>query len=98
MIVYDMCVDYNNLCSIEDKLKKIEFNLYNSVDRMLKEIEQSQDFLAGHQYERIKTVTINCVDLTRKTIGNIEYARKYIKELQNAVEDYRKCGYSMEAE
>ena len=39
---YDMCVDYDILCGVEDKLQKIEYDLNNSADQMVKAIEKQE--------------------------------------------------------
>lgn len=92
-----MCVDYDTLCSIEDKLQKIEFDLNNSTQKMVDAIQRSQDFLAGNQFEKAKNTTMSCVELSRKTEINIDYAKKYIGDLRMALEEYGRCGYSGEA-
>lgn len=94
--VYDMCVDYDILCVIEDKLQKVEYDLQESTKRMTEAIQRSQDFLAGHQFEKAKNTTMACTTLTGKTEINIKYARDYIGKLRTAFEDYGKCGYTGE--
>lgn len=96
MAGYDMCVDYDTLCTIEEKLQKIEFDLANSTQKMVEAIQRSQDFLAGNQFEKAKNTTMKCVEISRKTETNIEYAKKYICELRTALEEYGRCAYSEE--
>ncbi len=93
---YDMCVDYDVLCDVEDKLQKIEYDLNNSTDQMIRAIQTSQDFLAGNQFEKAKVATASCVEVTRRTGNNIRHAMEYIKKLKAAVDDYGKCGYNGE--
>ena len=94
---YDMCVNYDTLCAIEEKLQKIEFDLNNSTKRMTDAIRRSQDFLAGNQFEKAKQTTMGCVEISRKTEINLGYSRKYICDLRSAMEEYGRCGYSEEA-
>lgn len=96
MTGYDMCVDYDTLCTIEDKLQKIEYDLTNSTQKMVEAIQKSQDFLAGNQFEKAKNTTMSCVEISRKTETNIGYAKKYIGDLRMALEEYGRCGYSRE--
>ncbi len=93
MADYDMCVDYDTLCVIEDKLQKIEYDLTSSTQKMVEAIQKSQDFLAGNQFEKANSITMSCVDISRKTETNIEYAKKYIGGLRTALEEYCKCSY-----
>ena len=61
---YDMFVEYDALCSIETELKKIEFDIESSVEKMTAAIARSQNFLAGYQFEKAKDTTERCVTLT----------------------------------
>lgn len=97
MAGYDMCVDYDTLCAIEEKLQKIEYDLNSSTKKMTDSIQRSQDFLAGKQFEKARNTTMSCVEVSRKTEMNLEYARKYIGELRMALEEYGRCSYSEEA-
>lgn len=97
MAGYDMCVDYDTLCMIEDKLQKIQYDLTNSTQKMIETIQISQDYLAGNQFERAKNTTIKCVEISRNTETNIGYAKTYIGNLRMALEEYGRCGYSGEA-
>ena len=94
---YDMCVDYVILCGVEDKLQKIEYDLNNSADQMVKAIEESQNFLEGYQFEEVKKITASCVEITRKTGTNITHAMEYLGKLKTALEEYGRCGYNREA-
>lgn len=91
---YDMCVDYNVLCDVKDKLRKIEYDLINSTEQMVKAIRSSQGFLTGNQFEMAKGTTASCVEITRKTGNNIKYAMEYIEKLLVALEAYGKCSYN----
>ena len=94
---YDIYVDYNTLCTIEDKLQKIGYDLTESTQKMMESIQRSQDFLAGNQFEKAKAVTANCTALTAQTSTNIKHAQDYIGKLRTALEEYSKCGYPEEA-
>lgn len=96
MAGYDMCVDYDTLCAIEEKLQKIEFDLKGSTQKMVDAIRKSQDFLAGNQFEKAKNTTMSCVEISRKTEINIGYSKKYICDLRTVLEEYGRCGYSEE--
>lgn len=91
---YDICVDYDTLCDMEDKLKKIEYDLHNSSDRMVEAIRSSQSFLAGNQFEKAKMVTTNCIAITRQTGNNVRYAIEYIIKLRSVLEEYGRCNYN----
>lgn len=95
---YDMCVDYGVLCSIEDKLQKIGYDLNNSAEKMDGAIQVSQDFLAGNQFEKAKRTTQLCDEVTRRVGHNIRHAKEYISKLKAAVEEYGECGYKGEHE
>lgn len=93
---YEMFVDYDTLCEIEDKLKKIEYDLNNSTEKMVNAIRKSQEFLSGDQFEKAKITTMNCVELTRKTETNIKYAWDYIEKLCAVLKEYGECSYTGE--
>lgn len=93
MVTYDMCVDYDELCTVEDKLKKIEYDLSNSTEQMVRAIQVSQEFLAGMQFEKAKRTTAACVEVTQKAGNNIRNAIEYIAKLKTALEDYSNCSY-----
>lgn len=94
---YDICVDYNTLCTIEDKLQKISYDLIESTQKMVESIQRSQDFLVGNQFDKAKATTINCTNLTARTSTNIRHAQDYIVKLRTALEEYSRCGYTGEA-
>lgn len=90
---YDMCVDYDTLCTIKDKLEKISYDLNNSTNKMVDAIRVSQNFLAGNQFEKAKRTTDSCVKITQRTKKNIKSAIEYIDKLISVLEDYSKLGY-----
>lgn len=93
MYEYDICVDYDVLCDIEDKLDKIEHDVEASTEKMVGAINRSQDFLAGHQFEKAKNTTMKCTEITRKTQINIKFAKDYISKLRGLIEDYSRGAY-----
>lgn len=94
---YDMCVEYDVLCSIEMELKKIEADIDCSVDRMKAAISRSQDFLEGYQFEKARYTTEQCVSLTTRTRQNIQNARDYVTKLRETIEEYSRYGYPGDA-
>lgn len=93
MSSYDMYVNYDILCDIDGKLKNIEYDVGESTRMMVDAIQRSQDYLAGNQFEKAKAVTAKCNSITQKTQINIAYAREYIRNLQEVVEEYDRLGY-----
>lgn len=92
-IEYDMCVDYDILCAIEDSLNKIAYDLENSTERMKAAIKDSEYFLAGNQFEKAKRTSNSCAELTESMSKNIIRAKKYIEELRSIMEEYGSCVY-----
>ena len=93
---YDMYVDYDILCEIQDKLQKIEHDLYSSAEEMKKTIEISQGHLSGEQFERAKGTTAICIGMTSTTGANIRHSRDYLAKLKTSLEEYGRCAYSGE--
>ncbi len=93
---YDMNVDFDALCAIEENLQRIGTNLSESTERMLLALQSSQGFLAGKQYEKAQKTTMSCIDISTKTCNNITNALTYIAELREALEAYNKCKYEEE--
>ena len=90
---YDICVDSDTLTAAREKLVSIEGNILDSANSMLNAIDHADGFLAGKQFEKAKLCTDKCVELTRRTVDNIENAGKYIDELLFLLEEYCKCTY-----
>lgn len=91
---YDMNVDSDTLRIIEDKLKKINNALSESTNNMLYALQApSQGFLAGHQFEKAKKATMDCIDVTGNAVNNLNNAINYIASLRNIIEKYSMCGY-----
>ena len=90
---YDMCIDYDTLHILKDKLKKIDYDLNNSTKQMQIAIQNSQEFLSGNQFEKAKKTTLNCIELTEKTSSNITHAMEYIDKLMSALDEYDACRY-----
>lgn len=93
---YDICVDYDTLCELQYKLELITHDLTNSTEQMTRAIQNSQEFLAGYQFEKAKRTTMACVDLTAKTGNNIRHAMEYLEKLKGVLEEYGRCAYSGE--
>lgn len=88
-----MNVEYDVLCVVEDRLRKVNSNLYESTEKMVLTLQQSQGFLAGNQFEKAKRTTLNCIETTSKTINNIRNAMEYIEKLKKILEEYSGCEY-----
>lgn len=93
---YDICVDYDTLCEFQYKLELITHDLTNSTEQMTRAIQNSQEFLAGYQFEKAKRTTMACVNLTAKTSNNIRHAMEYLEKLKAVLEEYGRCAYSGE--
>lgn len=93
---YDICVDYDTLCELQYKLELITHDLTNSTEQMTRAIQNSQEFLAGYQFEKAKRTTMACVNLTAKTDNNIRHAMEYLEKLKAVLEEYGRCTYSGE--
>ncbi len=93
---FDINVDYDTLCRLEDKLQYISHDLTESTSQMSQAIQRSQDFLAGNQFEKAKNTTMTCIRHTNRTIGNIKNARKYLGDLKALLEEYGRCTYEGE--
>lgn len=90
---YDVCVDFDALCAIEDKLKRIGVNLSDATQKMHLSLQTSQGFLAGNQFEKAQKTTIGCIDITDRTIRNISNALTYIDQLKELIAVYDTCRY-----
>ena len=93
---YDICVDYDTLSELQYKLELITHDLANSTEQMTRAIQNSQEFLAGAQFEKAKNTTMTCVNLAEKTANNIRHAMEYLEKLQAVLEEYGRCSYSGE--
>jgi hypothetical protein len=93
---YDICLDYDTLCDLQYKLELITHDLSNSTEQMSRAIRDGQQFLAGYQFEKAKSITFACVNLTAKTGNNIRHAIEYLEQLKAILEEYGRCAYSGE--
>ena len=93
---FDMDVDYETLCQIETDLRHINHNLSESTNNMTMGLQDSQDFLAGQQFENAKDITYKCVEITSRTVNNLGIAVDFIKELKNCLEEYSQCMYEVD--
>ena len=90
---YDINVDYDTLCVIEDKLKKLQYDLTESTVQMKDSIVRSGDFLAGNQFEKARNTTSRCLGISSKTATNINLATIFIVRLREILDSYGNCGY-----
>ena len=90
---YDVCVDYDALCVIEEKLKRIGLNLTDATEKMLFALQTSQGFLAGRQFVKAQKTTMGCIDITAKTNNNIRNTLEYIDQLKELLMQYNGCKY-----
>ena len=90
---YDVCVNFDALCAIEDKLKSIGVKLSDATVKMLEALQISQGFLAGKQFGKAQKVTMECFDITAKTTNNIGNAVVYIDQLKELIMTYDTCRY-----
>ena len=90
---YHVCVDFDALCAIEDKLKRIGVNLSDATQKMHLSLQTSQGFLAGNQFEKAQKTTMGCIDITDRTIRNISNALTYIDQLKELIAVYDTCRY-----
>lgn len=93
MAEYDMCVDMETLGEARAELQLIEGNLLDSVNSMINAINQADGFLIGNQFEKARSYTGRCVEITKRTIGNISHAADYLDELMELLNEYSKCTY-----
>ena len=91
---YDICVDYETLCELQNKLKIIAYDLTSSTDQMNRAVQNSQEFLAGHQFEKAQKTTMACISLTERTNQNIGRAAEYLETLKGVLEEYGRCAYA----
>lgn len=90
---YDVCVDFDALCAIEDKLKGISVKLSDATAQMLQALQTSQGFLAGNQFEKAQKTTMKCINITAKTTNNLSNAFTYINQLKELIMTYGTCRY-----
>ena len=93
---FDIDVDYDTLCRLEEKLQYISHDLTESTERMSQAIQRSQDFLAGNQFEKAKNTTMTCIRNANRTNVNLNNARKYLGDLKSLLEEYGRCTYDGE--
>ena len=93
---YEVCVDYDTLCALEERLNKIIFDLMESTGQMSRAIQVSQEFLSGNQFEKAKNTTSECLKITETTSENIRNAMKYLETLRSLLDEYGRLAYSGE--
>ena len=92
-INYDVNIEVEELFSIEDNLKRIQYCLNDSVNKMETALIQSQDFLAGRQFEKVMENTQACMNIVEQTNVNLSQAIKYISSLEEILEEYKRNAY-----
>ena len=90
---YDICVDYDTLIDLEHKIDLVLHDLEGSTERMSQTILNSQNFLAGNQFEKAKQTANTCIRISQKTGNNLRHAKEYLKKLQGSLLEYGQCGY-----
>ena len=91
--VYDMCVDCQTLEVLMDKLIKIDTELSEATRKMADALQESQNFLAGRQFEKARDITIRTVEISSNTSGNINHAISFLKHLKEYTSQYAACQY-----
>ena len=91
---YDMNVDLDTICNIENNLQRINKNLGLSVRQMSGAINSSSSFLSGNQFEKAKRTTQECIGISNRASQNIENSLKYLTKLKRILEEYCRCTYS----
>lgn len=89
----DMYVDYDELCVMETKLEVIRQALYESNRVMSQELIASQNFLEGQQFEKAKSATFRCIQLSGRVCDNIRNSLEYIAKLKEYLDEYTRSGY-----
>lgn len=90
---FDMCVDNPTLETLMDKLMIIDTELSDATKKMTDALQESQNFLAGQQYEKARTITIQTVKIAANTSRNINHAITFLKQLKEYTSDYASCQY-----
>ena len=93
---YDMDVDYETLCQIEIDLMQINSSLDESTKNMVSGLQDGGDFLAGRQFEKAKSTTLQCLDLVRRIENKTSIAINFVKELKKCLEEYSQCIYEVD--
>lgn len=91
--IYDMCVNYQTLEEIVDKLTNIDTDLSEATRKMSNALQESQGFLAGQQFEKARSITIRTVEIAANTSVNINHAISFIKHLEEFTTNYSACRY-----
>ena len=91
--IYDMCVDNETLGTMMDKLTKIDTELSEATRKMANALQESQNFLAGNQFEKARSLTVRTVEIASNTSGNINNAINFLKQLREYIICYSSCQY-----
>lgn len=90
---YDVNVDFETLCKMEEDLKRIRINLKLSADTMNESIGKSEQLLSGKQYERAKEITGECIEIAQKDIVVIQELISHIQTIKRILNEYMDCAY-----
>ena len=90
---YDMNVDYDLLCVVEEKMRIINRCIEESADSMSRSLINSEGFLSGKQYEAAKKTTMECLEISRLNEARIRSLLMFISRLKDIVEEYSGCTY-----
>ncbi len=91
--IYDMCVDCQTLETMMDKLTKIDTELSEATKKMATALQESQNFLAGNQFEKARSLTVRTVEIASNISGNINHASSFLKQLNEYTIQYSSCQY-----
>ena len=91
--IYDMCVDCQTLETMMDKLTKIDTELSEATKKMATALQESQNFLAGNQFEKARSLTVRTVEIASNISGDINHASSFLKQLNEYTIQYTSCQY-----
>ena len=91
--MYDMCVNCQALETMIDKLTKIDTELSEATNRMARALQESQNFLAGNQFEKARSLTVRTVEIASNISGNVNNAISFLKQLDEYTTEYASCQY-----
>ena len=90
---YDMCVDNPTLETIMDKLSRINTGLSDATKKMVDALQESQNFLAGQQFEKARELTVRTVDIASNVSVNINHAVSFLRKMEDHTIQYISCQY-----
>lgn len=93
MANYDIDVEYDELCRVDEKLSSIEKRIHNSLTDMINTVNSNNEYLSGQQYNKMRNTTDSYRKQAMSSINEIECTRDYIQELKAVIQEYSKCIY-----